>query len=142
MAEISERVAVELENIDGVLARIPAAEALSGMSELEVAGVAALIHSFYNGIENVLKQVLLAKGKTIPSGESWHKELVQLAFDVGVLSQSGSMAIREYLAFRHFFAHAYAFDLDPHRMEPLVANLPAAYRTLRQDVIRAITRTS
>ena len=45
MANLAERISAELENIDGVLARIPAADTLSDLSELEPAGVAALIQS-------------------------------------------------------------------------------------------------
>ena len=41
------------------------------------------------------------------------------------------------MAFRHFFTHAYAFDVDPQRLDPLVANLArvdAGFTFLKMDV--------
>jgi hypothetical protein len=137
MADLGEKVAAEIENIDSVLALIPPVDALPDLSELELAGVAALIHSFYNGVENVVKQLVQARGIALPMGESWHKELIQTAAEAGILSEATSQGVREYLAFRHFFAHAYAFDLDPERLEPLVANLASVDEQFRSDLCRA-----
>ena len=134
MADLSERIAAELENIDGIIGRIPPASTLTALSELELAGVAALVHSYYNAAENIIKQVLRSKEIPLPSGESWHKDLIQLAERSDVLSATTSESIREYLAFRHFFAHAYAFDIDPDRITPLVENLPEVDASFRHDI--------
>jgi len=136
MADLAERIAAELENIDGVLARVPPAEELPNLSDLELAGVAALIHSFYTGTENIVKQVLQSRGLTLPTGESWHKELIHMACEAGVLSDETANGIRQYLAFRHFFTHAYAFDLDSERLEPLVAGIHAIDAVFRRDLAK------
>jgi hypothetical protein len=38
------------------------------------------------------------------------------------------------LAFRHFFSHAYALDLDPGRMESLVADAKHVFHGVMQDI--------
>lgn len=134
MAELRERIAAELENIDSVLARLPTAESLPELSELELAGAAALVHSFYNGVENIIKQLVRSTGNNLPSGESWHKELLQIATEAGFLSEATSQSLWEYLAFRHFFTHSYAFDIDPDRLQPLIANLPTVEAAFRRDI--------
>lgn len=138
MAKLAERVNAEFENVDAVVARVPSESELPNLSDLELAGVAAMVHSFYNGMENILKQVMRERGVDLPKGESWHKELVQLAVSEGILSEQTASAVRAYLAFRHFFSHAYAFDLDPQRLEPLVAQLNHVSERFRHDLNSAI----
>jgi len=77
---------------------------------------------------------LQARGIALPTGESWHKELLESASTAGVLSSETALSIRDYLAFRHFFTHAYAFDVDPQRLEPLVANLVRVDAAFRRDL--------
>ena len=120
MANFRERAEAEFENIEKVLAQFLPSDTLSQLSILELAGVAALIHSLYNGLENVLKQAVLSKGIKLPQGQTWHRDLVESTFSQGIISQVTEEAIKQYLAFRHFFSHAYAFELYVDRIVPLV----------------------
>jgi len=54
---MNERIEAEFENIEQVLGRLPASDSCGVLSSLELAGVGALLQSFYNGIENILKQL-------------------------------------------------------------------------------------
>jgi hypothetical protein len=58
MSKVHEQIEAEFENIERTPKEIPESEFLPGLSNLELAGIAALIHSFYNGIENILKQLI------------------------------------------------------------------------------------
>ena len=138
MADIRERVLVELENIEGVLKQMPGLEALSTLSPLELAGVAALLQSFYNGVENVLKQVVVERGLTFEKGASWHRALLDLACSAGVIQASTRDRLDGYLAFRHYFVHGYAFNLRHARVRPLVEGLSPVYSTFRKEVRSAV----
>lgn len=120
MASLSDRVSAELENIQQVLKQFPSAERLDTLSGLELAGVATLLHNFYNGIENVIKQIARDKGLHIPQGQSWHRDLLDLALTHKIINQTTGRSLKQYLGFRHFFSHAYAFHLEADRISPLV----------------------
>jgi hypothetical protein len=85
------------------------------LSTSELAAVAALLHNIYNGIENILKQIVLTQKLEVPAGEFWHKELLELTLTQEIISKDCKKNFAQYLAFRYFFSHAYALDLYPER---------------------------
>jgi hypothetical protein len=134
MASLREKVESEFANIEKTLASLPPASQLPALSILELAGVAALLHSFYNGIENILKQVLVSQGGELPQGDSWHRDLVNLAMEKSIVSRKTKEELFAYLAFRHYFSHAYALDLYPHRLQPLAESATQLYNTLHAEI--------
>jgi hypothetical protein len=42
--------------------------------------------------------------------------------------------LKQYLAFRHFFSHAYALELHPERMENLVVGMPSVFSRLMREI--------
>ena len=134
MATLQDKIEAELENMDRVLSELPTEVPLYQLSVLEIAGVATLLHNLYNGVENILKQLLLAKDIHLPQGASWYRDLLNLASEKEIISNETKEMLKEYLAFRHFFSHAYALDLFPDRMEPLVENVSDVYKAFRKDI--------
>ena len=99
-----------------------------------LAGVAALLHSLYNGIENILKQIAQEKGHNLPLGQTWHKDLVEMCLTTHIISNKVSETLKQYLAFRHFFSHAYAFELYPDRLIPLVEGTKKLLKDFKSDI--------
>ena len=104
------------------------------ISQLELAGVAALLHNFYNGIEKVLKQIFQSKSFPIPQGDSWHRDLLLESVERKIISERLLQDLKGYLAFRHFFSHAYALDLFPQRMEPLVRDAVSIFSKFKGEI--------
>ena len=136
MADLHDRIDAESENISHLLNEFPSADSLKELTTLEKAGLASLIHNFYNGIENILKQMLQDRRLDIPSGPSWHRDLLETASSQGIISDKMTQELRSYLAFRHFFSHAYALELDTSRMEPLVRHARELFNRFLQEIKR------
>jgi len=102
MAELEDKIAAEIENIEHLLKVMPASNSLQNLSILELAGVATLLHNFYNGIENILKQILISQQLSIPSGNSWHKELLNAATDNKIISNTTKELLGGILLFVTF----------------------------------------
>ena len=134
MANLKEKVEAEFENIEQLLNEMPGYTQLPNLSILELAGVATLIHNIYNGIENILKQIFMAHDIPFPAGDSWHKDLLNNAVENNIISSEAKEELKEYLAFRHFFSHAYALDLYPERMEPLVERCEETYLFFKDEI--------
>jgi hypothetical protein len=125
---LQEQVALErgqLERLLRVHHPLLAKCAVSPPNDIELSALAAMLHSFYNGVENIFKRVALEVGDPMPGGESWHKELLDgMTQPTGnrkpVLSPGLRGRLKEYMEFRHVFRHAYTFELRWERMKTLV----------------------
>ena len=136
MPSLREKLEAELEQVDQALHELPGVRRVKELSVLELGGTAALLSSLYHGVENILKQGLLAIGVALPGGAAWHRDLLQSATDSGMISVELRDRLAPYMAFRHFFTHAYGFDLDPERMAPLLRNVRAVYKSFQTEVRR------
>ena len=134
MANLRDEIDIDVENINRIFAEMPNYKTLHQLSTLELAGVATFLHNFYNGTENIIKRILIDKGLVIPQGSSWHKELLNLAEAEGIISNQLKVQLGEFLAFRHFFCHAYAIDLYAERMEPLVKMASKLFEAFRIEI--------
>jgi uncharacterized protein YutE (UPF0331/DUF86 family) len=140
MANTGEKIEAELENIEQVLADLPRPDSLKHLSSLEMAGVAALIHNFYNGVETVFKQLVISKGLSIPKGPSWHIDLIEICVANRIISKTTSDMLKEYLSFRHFFSHAYSFDVDEERIAPLLEKIKDVHKAFIKDISKALPK--
>ncbi len=70
-----------------------------------------MLHSFYGGVENIFKRTTLQLGDPLPSGDAWHKDLLDAmtkptALRAALLSPALKQRLKGYLEFRHFFRHS------------------------------------
>jgi len=133
MPDYRLRIEAEYEAVEQTLSALPS-KPLIQLTKLELAGVAALLHNFYTGIENIVKQVFKAKNIPLPTGLSWHRDLLLTAAQNNVISEKLISELSQFLAFRHFFSHAYALELIPDRMDPLVQRARDIFQQLTAEI--------
>lgn len=118
MSPLKLRLHAEREQIHHALNLIP--EQLDELTPLELAGLGSVIHSMYNGMENMLKQIFREEQIQLPDSAFWHRDLLDKACKEEIISPETLDALKEYVGFRHFFVHAYSPQLDLERLQPLV----------------------
>ena len=104
-------------------------------TEIELSALAATLHSFYTGVENIFKRVALELDNEPVRGDAWHRDLLQrmktpTGHRPALLSEELHDTLNEYLRFRHVFRNAYSFDLDWQKMSPLVLRLEETFQEL------------
>lgn len=134
MNNYSDKIKIEIVNIDHVFTELPDSDNLHLLSPLELAGVAALLHNFYNGIENIIKRILIIRNVIIPYNQSWHKELLNLASQESIISENLKIRLGDFLAFRHYFSHGYAINLSAELLEPLVQKASSVYQDFKNEI--------
>ena len=78
MANLKDKSDAEIENIKQTFKEFLEHKKLPHLSVLELTRVATSLHDNYNGIENILKQILKHQYIQIPHCSSWHKDLLNI----------------------------------------------------------------
>ena len=92
----------------------------------------SVLHSFYNGLENIFEIIAKNIDKNIPTGNKSHQELLhQMAsennFRNEIINENLYFKLREYATFIHFYRHAYSFQLNWEKMKPLVKDVNSVW---------------
>ncbi len=127
MVDLTKKIAAEKENVERALDNLREALGRTERSAVELAAIATFLHNIYNGMENILKQVLRARGVEIPKSETSHKDLLNLASSNEIVPAELCDQLYEYLTFRHFFVHAYGFMLEEKHLAALASDIPEVW---------------
>ena len=134
MDSLPKQILAEKANVEEAIGNLENAMAREVKTVIELAAVGAFLHNFYNGIENILKQTLKQKNIQFARTENWHKELLNLSVSHGIITESLSDELYEYLTFRHFFVHAYGFMLEEAPLEVLANNIPKIWSCFLSEI--------
>jgi hypothetical protein len=106
---------------------------------IEIAAIASVLHSFYNGLENIFLSVAKGIDRNVPVGNRWHQDLLTnmahaIAERPSVLTCEMSHKLGDYLAFRHFYRHSYSFILEWTELGKLVIPVAEVWKELKNEL--------
>jgi len=133
---LREEVQIELESLANTLREL--SQLLADFSSTEpatreVAAAGLFLANFYGGIENILKRVCRFHGACVPSGASWHAELVRLFSSPprpdfpGLIDAALATDLAPYRRFRHVVHHGYGVLLRWDDMLPGIQQAPEVF---------------
>ena len=136
---LSKKILFEIEQINQLINDSSPLFDLCKVREpdfIERCGIALILHSFYNGIVNIL---LLVNNNDIISGTKWHKDILIKAFDKSdkklyMFRDDLKIPLIEYMQFRHFVRHTYGFQLKWEKMKNLLLNVKTQWEIIKEDI--------
>jgi uncharacterized protein YutE (UPF0331/DUF86 family) len=134
MDKLQKQILAEKENVEIALENLRLAKSKKEKTVIELAAIGTFLHNIYNGIENILKRVVVAKNIEIPVSVTWHKDLLNLSLSIRIISENTCDELYKYLTFRHFFIHAYGFMLEEAYMEDLTNDIPDVWSRFLKEI--------
>jgi predicted nucleotidyltransferase len=110
-------------------------------SQFALNALASYLHQFYTGCERIFERLAVHIDENLPGGAFSHANLLaQMARgnpDVrpAVLDEVLWLRLQEYLAFRHFFRHAYGYTLEWAKLRPLIDGMGGTLDELRTQLM-------
>lgn len=103
----------------------------------------SVLHSFYNGIENIFEIIAKNIDGNVPAGNKSHQELLhQMAGENEkrneIINENLYYKLREYATFRHFYRHAYSFQLNWDKMKPLIDDIHKIWKEVKMSLEKII----
>ncbi len=134
MDNLKRNILAEIENIQKTLFILKTAYEKSNKSVIEFTAIGAFLNNIYNGMENILKQILKSKDIKITKTELWHKELLKTSVSENIISEDLADKLYKYLAFRHFFVHGYGFMLDENKLSSLANSIDFLWQQFLKEI--------
>ena len=109
-------------------------------SQFVLNALASYLHQFYTGCERMLERIAVTVDNGLPGGAFSHANLLaQMARELpgirpAVLNEALWLRLQDYLAFRHFFRHAYGYTLEWAKLRPLVTGMAATLTELQSQL--------
>jgi hypothetical protein len=140
--DLKEQIAVEESQLEHLLTiHQPLLERsrTQAPNAIELSALAAFLHSFYTGIENLFRRIAIEIDGGIDRGDGWHRRLLaQMGVSrdsrPAVISSELLGRLQPYLQFRHVFRSSYSFQLHWEKMQPLVLHCEETFDSLRAEI--------
>ncbi len=107
---------------------------------VEVTAVASVLHSFYNGLENIFLTIVKRIDRDVPAGDRWHRDLLtrmtsSTEYRGPVLTVEMADQLVDYMGFRHFYRHSYSFFLEWDELEELAIPLAEVWNQAKAELL-------
>ena len=143
---IKEKITLEISKINALVDKSSILLDKCKISEpdfVELNAIGSILHSYYGGLESVFNMIYKSSYKKTPAGNMWHSDLFADMFKKTekheqILSQELFELLKEYLGFRHVFRHAYSYELDWSRLQPLFFKMPENWQAVKKDLNKFI----
>jgi acyl-[acyl carrier protein]--UDP-N-acetylglucosamine O-acyltransferase len=139
---LKSQIANELEKMKRLLDEAAEIEGKKA-SNMTIRTGGSIVHDFYTGAGNIFHAIASSIDESVPSGMSWHTELLnQMTLNIEglrspIISKDTAKLLDEYLRFRHLFRKRYGFDLEWTNIKKLLKKMTTVYKSMESDLNKA-----
>jgi len=140
LSTLKAAIEAQLGEIDRVYERIEKRRTGQGPAYIE--SLAYQLHNLYCAYEDLFKIVAEYFENQIEDETRWHQELLwRMTLSIegvrpALLSRESFRLLDSLRAFRHFFRHAYTYELDPRKVRLVLEDALAVRKKVLDDVHR------
>ena len=112
---------------------------LNNPDNFEKSAIGYLLHNFYNGCENIFKNISSFFENNLAANK-YHRELLErMTLEIEdirprVISNELYILLDDFLGFRHKFRHSYSFELDWEREKLVLDKFDKTYTLFRKEI--------
>ncbi len=132
---LRDKINYDVENIEETITELNKALSRPTIENIELAAISTYIHNIYKGIENILAIILKHRNIVIVKSDSWHKNIVNKALEIKIISNELSLELKKYLSFRHYFVHGYSVKLRQEDLLHLAKNIESVWNNFKQTTV-------
>ena len=139
LAILEAELSRQKQEIDKIYAKIDERR-LRINNETGIESLAYQLHNLYCAYEDLFKIVAAAFENNIEEGITWHKELLRrMTISIkgirpNLISEKSMNLLSELRSFRHFFRHAYGYELDPGKVKLVLEKAAGLKEAFTKDV--------
>ena len=140
LSTLKAAIKAQLGEIERVYERIEKRRTGQGPAYIE--SLAYQLHNLYCAYEDLFKIVAEYFENQIEDETRWHQELLwRMTLSIegvrpALLSRESFRLLDSLRAFRHFFRHAYTYELDPRKVRLVLEDALAVRKKVLDDVHR------
>lgn len=135
---VKTKIYYEISQLDELLNKSEVLISLCKNKEpdfVEITAIGGILHSFYNGLENIFVLIGKSLNFDFKSSHQWHRNLVDFMFAQDVFLPSDlRMRLTEYMGFRHFYRHTYGYTIKWEKCSHLFLELPNFWQTMKTAI--------
>ena len=108
---------------------------------IEITAIGGILHSFYNGIENIFVLIGETLNFDFRTSPQWHRNLIDCMFSQpDFLPYDLRLLLTEYMGFRHFYCHTYGYTIKWEKCSHLFLGLTDFWQTIKIAVSKYIVK--
>lgn len=140
--QLKTDVSDEISSIEQVLEEIKNLKrdlSANNIDNVTKAAIGTFLMNYYTGVENIIKRISKEYYQTMPKGDSWHKELLDLSYNppkdkIPIFSKDIVDRLNPYRGFRHFFISGYGFRIKLKLILSLINNIENIWKDVKQHI--------